>query len=66
MVDYTPQSSHFRGGKLVDASPEITTELNTELDKLAKQYGGDGKTDMTKFPDFSKFAEPKIDAINAD
>lgn len=57
--------SPFSGGKLVDASPEITRELQTELDKLSKQYGGGEGVDMTKFPDF-KFAEPKLDPINAE
>lgn len=56
---------NFSGGKLVDASPEIQKELAQELDKLAKQYGGGEGVDMTKFPEF-KFAEPKIDPINAE
>lgn len=54
----------FRGGKLVDATPDIQREMKTELDRVAKQYGGGEGVDMTKFPDF-KFEEPKIDPINA-
>jgi len=33
------------------------------LFQVAKQYGGDGKTSMTAFPDI-KFAEPQLDDIN--
>lgn len=51
------------GGKLVDPSPETERELQNELLRVAKTYGGDGKVDMTKFPEF-KFEEPKIDPIN--
>ncbi|KAM7362597.1 ATP synthase, coupling factor 6 [Cochliomyia hominivorax] len=50
------------GGKMVDPSPEIEKEMKTELERVAKQYGSDGKTDMTKFPEF-KFPEVKIDPI---
>lgn len=55
---------YFSGGKLVDATPEIERELQQEMEKLAKQYGGGQGVDMTKFPDF-KFTDPKIDPINA-
>lgn len=51
-----------RGGKLVDSNPEIEKELKNELDRVAKQFGSDGKTDMTKFPEF-KFPDVKIDPI---
>lgn len=57
-------SVHF-SGKLVDASPELKRELQQEMDKLAKQYGGGEGVDMTKFPEF-KFADPKIDGINSE
>lgn len=53
----------FSGGKLVDPTPDISRELNTELEKLSKQYGGGQGVDMTKFPEF-KFEEPKLDPIN--
>lgn len=53
----------FSGGKLVEATPEITREMQQELDKLSKAYGGGEGVDMTKFPEF-KFGEPKLDAIN--
>lgn len=53
----------FRGGKFVDPTPQIELELKSELEKLAKIYGGDGKTDMTQFPTF-KFDQPKLDPIN--
>lgn len=47
---------------MVDASPEIQNELKNELERVAKQFGSDGKTDMTKFPEF-KFPDVKIDPI---
>ncbi|TMW49660.1 hypothetical protein DOY81_005264 [Sarcophaga bullata] len=50
------------GGKMVDPSPEIEKEMKTELERVAKQFGSDGKTDMSKFPEF-KFPEVKIDPI---
>lgn len=37
----------------------LERELQQEMDKLAKQYGGGEGVDMTKFPEF-KFADPKI------
>lgn len=58
-------SSSFSGGKLVDATPEITRELAQEMDKLAKHFGGGDGVDMTKFPEF-KFQEPKVDPINSE
>uniref|UniRef100_A0A1A9X2D9 Uncharacterized protein n=1 Tax=Glossina brevipalpis TaxID=37001 RepID=A0A1A9X2D9_9MUSC len=57
--EYKQKSS---GGKMVDPSPEIEKELKNELERVAKQYGSDGKTDMTKFPEF-KFPDVKIDPI---
>lgn len=47
---------------MVDPTPEIEKEMKNELERVAKQYGSDGKTDMTKFPDF-KFPEVKVDPI---
>jgi F-type H+-transporting ATPase subunit 6 len=40
------------GGKLVEPTPEIERELTTELEKVAKQYGGGEGVDMTQFPTF--------------
>nr|CAD7194483.1 unnamed protein product [Timema douglasi]CAD7397597.1 unnamed protein product [Timema poppensis] len=57
------QKSSSLGGKLVDTNPEIEKELASELDKLAKQYGGGEGVDMTQFPNF-KFTEPQLDPIN--
>ncbi|XP_017476168.1 PREDICTED: ATP synthase-coupling factor 6, mitochondrial [Rhagoletis zephyria] len=57
--EYKKRSS---GGKLVDPTPDTERELKNELERVAKQYGGDGKVDMTKFPEF-KFPEVKIDSI---
>jgi F-type H+-transporting ATPase subunit 6 len=54
--------SRAAGGKLVEASPEIIKERQSELDKAANQYGGGAGVDMTQFPSF-KFTDPKIDPI---
>lgn len=40
------------GGKLVDATPAVEKQLQQELDKVARQYGGGAGVDMTKFPSF--------------
>ncbi|KYM98130.1 PREDICTED: ATP synthase-coupling factor 6, mitochondrial [Cyphomyrmex costatus] len=48
------------GGKLVDPSPEITKERESELEKLSIQYGGGPGVDMTQFPQF-KFVDPPIE-----
>ncbi|CAH0549984.1 unnamed protein product [Brassicogethes aeneus] len=58
--EYKSKSS---GGKLVEPTKELEKELKTELEKVAKQYGGGSGEDMTKFPTF-KFTEPTIDPIN--
>ncbi|KAK4296951.1 hypothetical protein Pmani_030598 [Petrolisthes manimaculis] len=55
------KKSKTAGGKLVDATPEIERQLQQELDKVARQYGGGAGVDMTKFPDF-KFSDPKVEA----
>ncbi|XP_065371862.1 ATP synthase-coupling factor 6, mitochondrial [Calliphora vicina] len=52
------------GGKMVDPTPEIEREMKNELDRVAKQFGSDGKTDMAKFPEF-KFPEVKVDPITS-
>ncbi|KAK9873900.1 hypothetical protein WA026_002252 [Henosepilachna vigintioctopunctata] len=59
--EYKQKSSNET--KLVDPTPELQKELKTELEKVAKQYGGAEGEDMTKFPSF-KFVDPKIDPIN--
>jgi len=46
----------------VDSNPDIERELKTELDRVAKQFGSDGKTDMLKFPEF-QFPDVKVDPI---
>lgn len=53
-----------RGGALVDPTPETERELKSELERIAKQFGGGAGTDMAKFPEF-KFTEPALDPINA-
>eukprot|EP00096_Caligus_rogercresseyi_P001568 TRINITY_DN125_c0_g1_i1.p1 TRINITY_DN125_c0_g1~~TRINITY_DN125_c0_g1_i1.p1 ORF type:complete len:110 (+),score=54.31 TRINITY_DN125_c0_g1_i1:330-659(+) len=47
-------------GGLVEATPAVEAELKSDLEKIAKTYGGGGGVDMTKFPTFN-FAEPKIE-----
>ncbi|XP_066942867.1 ATP synthase-coupling factor 6, mitochondrial isoform X1 [Macrobrachium rosenbergii] len=50
------------GGKLVDSNPQIEKEMQQELDKVARQYGGGPGVDMTKFPAF-EFTDPKINPL---
>ncbi|XP_050710834.1 ATP synthase-coupling factor 6, mitochondrial-like isoform X2 [Eriocheir sinensis] len=54
------KKSKTAGGKLVDATPAVDKQLQQELDKVARQYGGGAGVDMTKFPDF-KFEDPKVE-----
>ncbi|KAH1014726.1 ATP synthase-coupling factor 6, mitochondrial [Dendroctonus ponderosae] len=51
------------GKSLVEPTPELERELKQELEKVAKQFGGDSGVDMTKFPEL-KFQDPVIDPIN--
>jgi len=48
---------------LENASPEIKAELEAELERLAKQYGGQAGANMTDFPTF-QFRDPDVDPIN--
>jgi hypothetical protein len=48
------------GGKMVDATAQTEAELKGQLEKIAKNFGGDGGVDMIKFPDF-KFVDPTIE-----
>merc|ERR1711915_498152 len=57
------KKSKAAGGKLVDVTPEVQRELQQELDKVARQFGGGPGVDMTKFPTFS-FQDPKIEPLN--
>ncbi|KAB7503258.1 ATP synthase-coupling factor 6, mitochondrial [Armadillidium nasatum] len=54
------QKKKTAGGKLVDSNPSIEKQLQQELEKVARQYGGGPGVDMTKFPSF-KFEDPKVD-----
>ena len=48
---------------MVGASEATQLELQAELDKVAKAYGGGAGVDMTAFPELS-FEEPIVDPIN--
>ncbi|XP_053980981.1 ATP synthase-coupling factor 6, mitochondrial [Hylaeus volcanicus] len=52
--------SKSANGKLVDPTPEIEKERQAELERLAKQYGGSDRNQMSQFPTF-QFKEPVID-----
>ncbi|XP_053645699.1 ATP synthase-coupling factor 6, mitochondrial [Cherax quadricarinatus] len=56
------KKSKAAGGKLVDVTPDMEKQLQHELDRVARQYGGGAGVDMTKFPTF-KFEDPKIDPL---
>jgi hypothetical protein len=51
-IHFFTHCSSAAGGKLVEPTPEIERELATELEKVAKQYGGGEGVDMTQFPTF--------------
>ncbi|XP_017892121.1 ATP synthase-coupling factor 6, mitochondrial [Ceratina calcarata] len=53
--EYKSKSS---GGKLVDATPEILREKQSELDRVAKQFALKG--DATEFPKF-QFKDPEVE-----
>merc|ERR1712038_1411578 len=57
------QKKQAAGGKLVDATKEVETALQEELDKVAQSFGGGKGVDMAQFPVFN-FKEPKIDTID--
>merc|ERR1711994_699418 len=45
------QKKQAAGGKFVDATPQTEANLQGELDKVAKKYGGGQGVDMTQFPE---------------
>ena len=51
------------GGQMVDPSPEMQKELQNELNRVSRIYGGGEGVDMTQFPTFD-FPEVKVDPIN--
>ena len=57
------QKKSASGGKLVDADAKTQANLNKELEKVAKNFGGAAGVDMTKFPDL-KFEEPKLEDVD--
>ncbi|XP_067897356.1 ATP synthase-coupling factor 6, mitochondrial [Heterodontus francisci] len=56
--DYDTKSK--KAGGPIDAGPEYQKNMDAEITKLQRLYGGG---DLTKFPDF-KFEEPKFDEIS--
>ena len=50
-------------GEMVDATEATKLDLQNELDKVAKAYGGGAGVDMTAFPEL-KFEELTLDSIN--
>ena len=48
---------------MVDATEATKLDLQNELDKVAKAYGGGAGVDMTAFPEL-KFEELTLDSIN--
>merc|ERR1712150_241290 len=57
------QKKQAAGGKFVDATPQTEANLQGELDKVAKKYGGGQGVDMTQFPEMV-WAEPLVEAID--
>lgn len=60
--DYSAKKADAQGS-MVDATEATQLELQNELDKVAKAYGGGAGIDMSSFPEL-KFEEPVIDPIN--
>merc|ERR1711944_60712 len=54
------QKKQAAGGRLVDATKEVETALQEELDKVAQSYGGGAGVDMKAFPSF-QHKDPVID-----
>merc|ERR1711902_194117 len=50
-------------GGLENADPVMKSELNAELTRVAKQFGGAEGEDMTQFPTLN-FTDPDVDSIN--
>merc|ERR1711953_653477 len=57
------QKKQAAGGNFVDATPQTEANLQAELDKVAKKYGGGEGVDMTKFPEMV-WTEPLVEAID--
>jgi len=55
--------AYTTSGGLANADVTTKTEVNAELSRVAKQFGGSEGEDMTKFPEF-KFADGEVDSIN--
>ncbi|KAJ0009630.1 hypothetical protein NQD34_001332 [Periophthalmus magnuspinnatus] len=55
--DYTNKSK--AAGGIVDAGPSFQKNMNEEVSKLQRLYGGG---DLNKFPEF-KFTDPKLDDV---
>lgn len=60
---YSLMHIFYSGKNLVEPTPDLEKELKSELEKVARQYGGGPGVDMTKFPTF-KFQDPVLDPIN--
>ncbi|XP_072900948.1 ATP synthase-coupling factor 6, mitochondrial [Hemitrygon akajei] len=56
--DYDVKSK--KAGGVVDAGPEFQKNMEQEITKLQRLYGGG---DLEKFPDF-KFEEPKFEEVS--
>merc|ERR1719282_2017516 len=50
-------------GGIENADPVSKSELNAELTRVAKQFGGVEGEDMTQFPTLN-FTDPEVDPIN--
>merc|ERR1712025_1158075 len=50
-------------GGIENADPVAKSELNAELTRVAKQFGGVEGDDMTQFPTLN-FTDPEVDPIN--
>merc|ERR1711992_482285 len=55
--------AYSTSGGLENADATTKAAVQTELARVAKQFGGDEGEDMASFPDL-KFTDPEVDSIN--
>ena len=55
--------AYSTSGGLANADAATKAEVTTELNRVAKQFGGAEGEDMAQFPEF-KFTDGEVDSIN--
>jgi len=55
--------AYSTSGGLANADEATKAEVTSELNRVAKQFGGAEGEDMAQFPEFN-FADTEVDSIN--